>query len=132
MFLEGMKGQWVEGARRILLGDDTGGEAIGFQCAEVRVSVRIPFIQPTHIFVYTCTQTRLALDLPERIYCVKLGSVRVAWLQFTDDKKIASHITRIFQRAQSKIFFPQCGWYPLHFTSSGLHLPGNQRTQSVE
>ena len=76
-FLAGMKAQWHEGGRRILLGDNTAImlRPIKFHCVGDQVSTGLPSI---HLHTRSwpcvaCTQFRLALDLPKRNYCISLG-----------------------------------------------------------
>jgi len=79
-FLAGMKSQWHEGGRRILLGDNTDGGAImlrpiKFHCTSDQASTGLPSIY-LHTRSWPCvayTQFRLALDLPKHNYCISLG-----------------------------------------------------------
>jgi hypothetical protein len=74
-----MKAQWHESGR-ILLGDNTGGGAImlrpiRFHCVDDQVSTGLPLIY-LHTRTWPCVaynQFRLALDLPERNYCISRG-----------------------------------------------------------
>jgi len=48
IILEGKKREWRKSGRRIMLGDDTGGEVIRFLCAGVWISTGLPSI---HIYI---------------------------------------------------------------------------------
>ena len=75
-----MKTKWHEDGRRILLGDNTGGGAImlqpiRFHCVGDQVSTGLLSMY-LHTRNWPCiayTQFRLALDLPERNYCISRG-----------------------------------------------------------
>ena len=111
-FLAGMKAQWHQGGRRILLGDNTGGGAImlqpiKFHCVGDQVSTGLPSVN-LHTRSWPCvayTQFRLALDLPKRNYFISLGvslvvldNVKKKYFQDVNQKKWTLCVISCFRR----------------------------------
>jgi len=73
IILEGKKREWRKSGRRIMLGDDTGGEVIRFLCAGVWISTGLPSM---HIYIddQMYTQFSHTQNLPGAKSLLKSGS----------------------------------------------------------
>ena len=76
IILEGQKTEWRKNGGRILLGDNTGGEAIRFLCAGVWISTGLPSIY-IHIYILDQMYTQFShtQNLTGAASLLKSGSV---------------------------------------------------------